>query len=913
MKKTLLAVLFGLMLGCAEKTSEQHMEAARQHLEQNNIEAAVLELKNAVQLDPNSAQARFELGSVYLQQKNFEGAEKELNRALEYGYEATKVIPMLSKAYKQTGAYAALSEIDHDEAGLSEVEQAEVSFFKIQSLLQLEKIEEAKALIEEVNQLDTRTVYKSLALAYLPLLDKDFESALSALEIAREQSPLNADVLKLQGQLLLQLGRTPEAIEVYQNYTRQYPEDSQTLFVLANIMIESGMTEEAEPIVDGLLEISAENAFLNQLKATVLASRNDHKNAQVFAEKSILNGRNDPVVRLIAGFAAYQNDDFEAANRHLSYIASSLPDGHPGLKLLAASQLQIGQSSEAGDVLSRLEQVTEQDALLFSKTGYELIRSGNFKQAKEVVERTSFISRSAEDLTRLGVLKLSLNDVQGIVNLEEAVEQAPDMVSAKSTLASAYLLSNQLDKAADLADEWKRTIPDDASAYMLAGEVLVKQGKLEAAKGEYNKVLGMDADNTLAKLALVNIDMRQGNASSAETNLAEVLKSSPQSVPALATHYALYSQKNSPELAIKPAVDALASNPDNQALAVLLARMHMAQRSWPKALETLSNFPIDASSSANLLQVKGQALLRANKVAEANEHYDKWLELTPAAKPAILGKLLLLDSQNKFSDGLALSESFLDKRDDQQMNLLHTHFLIMSGEYKKGRQSYEALPDNVKELPFVKGFVAKLLLAEGNPEQALPFAKASYENIQNSRNLIILISALELSGDETQSMALLEKHVEQKPNDVAAKMLLAERQISDNQSDAITTYEESLKLNPDNFVVLNNLAYLYKEEGRLDEAKQHATRAVDIRPENAAALDTLAQILVAQEDLEGALSYYDRAVDDKMRNEEIFLNYIETLLAAKKTRIAQRRLESREMNDEASKLRVAELKQKYGI
>lgn len=913
MKKTLLAVLFGLMLGCAEKTSEQHMEAARQHIEQENIEAAVLELKNAIQLAPNSAEARFELGSLYLQQNNFEGAEKELNRALEYGYSATKVIPMLSKAYKKTGAYAALSEIDHDEVGLSAVEQAEVSFFKVQSLLQLEKLDEAKELIGEIEQLDTRSVYKSLASAYLPIMDKDFETALTLVEAAREQAPLNADLLKLQGQLLLQLGRAPQAIEVYQSYVRQYPDDSQTLFVLANLMIDSGLTEEAEPMVDKLLEISAENALLNQLKATVLASRDDQKNAQIFAEKSILNGRNDPVVRLIAGFAAYQNQDFEAANRHLSFIASSLPDGHPGLKILAASQLQTGQSSEAGDVLGRLEQITEQDAMLFSKTGYELIRSGNFKQAKEVVERTSFISRSAEDLTRLGVLKLSLNDIQGIVNLEEAVEQAPEMVSARSTLASAYLMSNQLDKAAQLAEEWKQTLPDDTRAYMLAGEVLAKQDKLELAKAEYSKVLEMDSGNTLAKLALVNIAMRQGNSTAAETGLAEVLNLEPLSVPALATHYAFYSQKDAPEIAIRPTIDAVAANPDNQSVAVLLSRMHMAQRNWQDSLNVLSKFTADENSPADFLQVKGQALLRANQIADANLHYDKWLEMYPGSKPAVLGKLLLLDSQNKFADGLALSEAFLEKRDDQQMHLLNTHFLIMSGEYKKGRQAYDVLPDNVKDLPFVKGFAAKLLLSEGQPEDAVPFAKAAYDNIQNSRNLIVMISALELSGDETQSFSLLQQHVEQRPNDVAAKMLLAERQISNNQSGAITTYEESLKLNPNNFVVLNNLAYLYMEEGRLDEAKVHASKAVEIRPENAAALDTLAQILVAQEDLEGALTYYDRAVDDEMRNEEIFLNYIETLLAADKARVAQRRLESRELTDEGSKLRLAELKKKYGI
>lgn len=913
MKKTLLVITLGLLISCSQKSSEEHLAAAKQYIEQNNIEAAVVELKNAVQLDPKSANARFELGKVYLAQKDFEGAEKELNRAMEYGYSAGEVIPLISKAYKRTGAYAALSELDHKEKGLTPVEEAEVGFFKLQSLVQLDKQEEARALIEELQQLDTQSVYKSLSAVYVPILDKDYQKAQEMMASAKKQSPLNADVLRLQGQLHLQLGNRNDAADVYQQFVTQYPEDNQTLFVLAKLLVDNGKLKEAEPHVDKLLEIGPDNGLLNQLKATILAAREDHKEAQVFAEKSITNGRTDPVVRLLAGFSAYQNKDYEGANRHLSYIASSLPDGHPGLKLLAASQLQIGQSEEAGDILGRIGQVSEDDAMLFSKTGYELIRSGNYKQAKELVERTSDISRSADDLTRLGVLQLSLNDVQGIVNLEEAVEQAPQMVSAKSTLATAYLATNQLDKAGQLAVEWKQSLPDDVNGYMLAGEVLVKQSKYVEAKAEYNKVLQLEPDHTLAQLALVNIDLNQGNNAVAEAALGEILKKDPASVPALATFYIVKRKQDKHEEGLEPVIAALAASPQNEALAVLLGRMYLSVKDWDNALSALSNIEPGPESSAEFFDAKGQALLRSNKVNDAEAHYDTWLSLFPSAKQAVLGKLLLLDSQNKFSQGLDLSKAFLAKRDDIQLDLLNTHFLIMTGDYKQAREAYDRTPDKLLELPFVKGFEAKLLLSEGKAADALPFAKAAYEGLPNSRNLIVYLNALELTGQDKQGFDLLQNHVQQKPTDLAAKMLLAERQISSDENQAIATYEDSLTLNPNNFVVLNNLAYLYMQGDRLDEAKQHALKAVEIRPENAAALDTLAQILVAQNDYEAALVYYDRAINDEMKNEEIYLNYIETLLVAEKSRLARRYLKQRTLKDEASKIRLSQLKEKYGM
>lgn len=912
MKKALLAITLTLLVGCTQKTSEEHLTAARDFVQQQNIDAAIIELKSAIQLEPRSATARFELGSLYLEQKDYDSAEKELNRALEYGHPASEVIPLLSRAYKRTGAYAALSEIDHNEEGLSTESEAEVGFFKLQSLIQLNKLVEAEALIKELETSETDSIYKALAIVHRPIIAENYETALLELTQVIDANEPNSDALKIQGQLLLQLARPSEAADVYQKYIELYPEDKQTLFILAKILVDSGRMDDAEPHVDALLEINTENALLNQLKATILAANNDYAGAQSYAEKAIANGRGDPVLRLIAGYAAYQQKDFEASSRHLSYIASSLPDDHPGLKMLAASQLQTGQSVEAGGVLDRINEVSEQDALLFSKAGYELIRSGNYNQAKALVERTSFISRTAEDLTRLGVLKLSLNDVQGIVNLEQALEQAPELKSAKSTLATAYIATNQLDKAAELAKDWQASAPSDVEGFMLAAEVKVRQQDNDGARAEYAKILAMQPDYTLAKLAVINIDILEGNIGEAESALNQLLADEPEFTPALATYFLLKKQQDKAVEGFEPTESALSANPENLQNRILLARMYSSEQLWDKAISITDTVEANEQAPNEYWNARGQALLRSNNITDAEQHYDTWLGIAPNAKSAVLGKLLLLDSQSKFADGLKVTTEFLAKRQDPQMDVLKVHFQIMTGEFAQARKAFDAFPDDATDTPIMKGFAARLLLAENRPAQALPYAKESYQNISNTRNLVVLLNALERNSQAPEGVALLNNHVKQQPNDLTAKMLLAERQIASSESQAIATYEDSLKLNPDNFVVLNNLAYLYLADGRVSEAKKHASRAVEIRPENPAALDTLAQILIAENDNEEALKLYERAVSDSMRNEEIYLNYVELLFKTEQTRLAQRKLEQREFTQDASKLRIAEFKANYG-
>ena len=82
----------------------------KQHLEQGDNKAAIIALKNAIQLDPQAAQPRFELGKIYLQEQDYESAEKELSRALDYGYKPADVLPLLSKAFQQTRADVAMTE-----------------------------------------------------------------------------------------------------------------------------------------------------------------------------------------------------------------------------------------------------------------------------------------------------------------------------------------------------------------------------------------------------------------------------------------------------------------------------------------------------------------------------------------------------------------------------------------------------------------------------------------------------------------------------------------------------------------------------------------------------------------------------------------------------------------------------------
>ena len=78
-------------------------------------------------------------------------------------------------------------------------------------------------------------------------------------------------------------------------------------------------------------------------------------------------------------------------------------------------------------------------------------------------------------------------------------------------------------------------------------------------------------------------------------------------------------------------------------------------------------------------------------------------------------------------------------------------------------------------------------------------------------------------------------------------------------------------------------------------------------------MDTLAQIHVAEKDYKEALNLYDRAITNTMKNEEIYLNYVEALLLAEETILAKRKLTQRDMKQDVSIAREAKLIADYGL
>lgn len=913
MKLLLTLSLIFILSACSNKDAQVHLQDGIKHLEEGDYSAASIELKNAVKLAPQSAEARFQLGKTYLALKEYEGAEKELNRAMELGYTSAQVLPLLSEAYIRTGAYSALSKLSFEDDGLTSKERAQIAYQKLISLVELGDTKGAKQLIADIRNMDVSSAHKELSLVLELQIDKNFEAALAQIKSVRERFPRNAEVLKTSAFLFLKNGQKQNAAQSYQAYLEHYPEDRQIQFYLAGLLVELTEFEKAEPIVDELLTLNEQHPLSNQLKAVIRSAEKDFPAAQQYAEQAILANNPNPALRLIAGVASYYQKDYAKSAQHLSYIASQLPDDHQGLKVLAASQLRLGKTLDAGSVLERVNNPQESDATLFSSTSFELLKTGHIKKAQELLEKSSGVTVNAEDLARLGLLQLSLNNVEGLANLEEALEKEPQLASIKETLATAYISSKRFEEALQLSKKWKEQEPENPKAYYLAGISYKLQKEFDLALNEYQQVLTFKPNDPQAELELSAIAYAKGDLAKGDTLLDEALNNSPNYIPALNLYYLRAKQLNQETEAINKVRIAQEQNSDNINLRLLLARLLMLETEFSESIDLLKIIPASESLPNTYWQTLGISYMRQGLIKEASSLYDQWLKYYPADQNAILGKLRLLDLQGDPKPAIEILDNTLEKAGNSHYQLLHAHFLVLDGQAEKARTAFEMLPENLKSTIPAKNIESKILVAEKNFESALPLALEAYAGNPESRLTILIALMYQQLGQLDKGFEFLEAHVVKYPNDLSAKSLLAEQTISKDPKLAIAAYEEIVSLNDSNYVVLNNLAYLYMDQNELDKAEKMAQKAKEIQPTNVNIVDTLAQILIKRNKIEEALRLYNDIIDKDLKSDEIYLNYVEALLADGQVKLALRQMERRDLSSEVSQTRISELKSTYNL
>ena len=840
--KLTLAICVALSLSACSpnKTTDEYIASAKAYTSNNQNPKALIELKNAIRSDVKNPEARLLLGTLYLQRGKAAAAEKELKKALMLGSSDITLIPKLLKSFGLQSKYDESIELADQYKDLPVEILPEILLYQALAYIRVGDREKAIAAVSQANEISIDSVYSQLGNAYIEAESSNIDEALSALESILVITPDFTEALFLQGQLRVIKKDFPAAIISFDNYFKLSPADIKIRLYLADAYIKNQQYDEAEQHIDFILKMAPEHALSNQLKGLVYYNREDYKQALMHTDKAIQNGLNTPSNRVIAGLSAFQLEEYERTNQFLISATDNLPKNHPARRILGVVQMQLGYSEEAGETLSEFDGGSSTDVNLFTSASYELMRSGKTDEAKLLLNKADdLVANNAEGMTKIGILKLSMNDLDGMADLEKAAQISPDSSMAKMALAAAYIHNKEFDKALALGEKWKKAQPKVVEGYNLVAKVLLLQEKTVAAEVELKQALIIKESNPLSILYFAAKAIEENKPEESIGLLDKVLKTTPNHVKALGLYYRANKLVGNEDVAISMVANSFNDNKNNLAHRLLYANVLFVEQDFEKVIELLKDVDTREATPTLYWGLISDSYLNTKQSTKALTVIDRWIEIKPQYRTAWLRKVSIQEKLNDFSGALSTVNTVLDAfPKDEQFKVLRGYYLIRNKQFDDAQIQIDSLSKNLKELPLIQGLQGQIWLKEEKYTQALPGLKTLYETLPTPYNTALVFVTLKELKQNKKALDFIVQHVESKPNDSIARRLLAENAAAVDINLAKKHYLILLESSPNDLLILNNLAWIEYELTNYQVADQLSKRALKLNDKHPQVLDT---------------------------------------------------------------------------
>jgi len=850
-----------LLAACGGEDSATLVAEARTKLAAGDYKTAMIQLKNAVAKDEKNAEARFELGKLYLARLDLASAEKEFRRAREAGFAADAVNPMIARALLgQHEFQRVLDELPVP--AVSSPETATLQALRATAELGLERKDDARKTLQRALQAAPSNAEVQLALAKLALADGDPAKAMQDLDQALRIDPKHLDSLLLKGDLLRATGKPAEATATYREVLRIYPGDANARLALAGIAIAGNRLDDARKEVDAALK-----AMPNSLQAHYTQALIDFREKKTEQARDHLAGvlKSAPdfvPAQLLGGSIEYELGNLQTAETYLNKVVKAAPDNLYALRLLAASQLRQGRPDDAANTLAPALRSANHDAGVLTIAGEIALAKKDFAQASTYFEQAAQRNPdSAAIRTELGISRLAQGDSRAMADLQTAAGMEGAGSRAGTFIILSQLERKQFDAALASIAALEKKQGANPLTWNYRGAAYLGKQDTARARDSFEQALKLDPKFFPAAANLAQLDLNDNQPAAARRRFEGILKADPRHLNAMLALADLGLRNGDEKAYVSWLEKAASAHPQALQPRMALARYQLAKGDKNKALATAReavNVQPDNPAAHDLL---GTIQLALGDTTNALVSFRKVIERLPG-KAAPLIKLATaqivakdLDGARKtLQDALRIQPDFLEAQ------------LMLGGVEIQGARYDEALKLAKQVQQQKPGSPAGFTL-EGDTAFArkdYPASLAAFERAQKLapsgallvRQLQVFNAIQRPEAGEKRLADWLSTH----PQDASTRAALAESLIKRNQYKAAAEHYLILnKSNPNNLLVLNNLAWSLSE-AKDSRALGFAEQALKLKPDNPAVMDTLGWILVQQGQAERGVKLIQQAL-----------------------------------------------------
>lgn len=883
-----------LLAGCGGPSDAEMLEAARGFVDKQDHKSALVQLKSLLQRDPKQAEARYLLGRVLLEQGDAASAAVELRKAADQNFDPIKVTPPLARAMQLQGENAAVTGQFGETKLADPGAQADLAVTLAGAYLAQNMDGPAEQALADALKAAPQHVPARLLVARMMADRQQIDPARAIVAQVLAADARAADAWMLKGELALNIDKDRKAaVESFRKAIESKPNLLQAHVAAVTTLMLDGDATAATAQVAEMKKRFANHPRTRFFEAELAFNARDYKAARDHILPVVQALPNNVLALQLAGAAEHRLGNVSQAETYLGKALQLAPNLPIARRMLAQVYLRTGQPQRALQTLEpMLGDKAGPGALQLAAEAH--LQSGDTAKAEALFQRAAKLKpddpriRTALALSQYGKGKQDA----AISELENIAGSDPGAL-ADLALVSAHLRKKEIDKALKVIDALEKKQPDKPLAPLLRGRVLVLKKDPEGARAQFRKALAIDKLYFPAVAAMAALDVASNKPADARQHFDALLEADPQNQQArLALATLLTRTGHTGDEVAKLLGDAVKKSPNDVRAQLSLIGFHLERREAKAAIEAARNASVALVDHPEILMAQGRAYLAGNDPQQAVTIFNRLATLQPKSPQPHLG---MADAALLRKDRAAAARS-LKKALELEPRLLQARrgLVAIALAEKQPAQALELARAVQKDLPAeAVGHVLEgdVEIHRQNHKAALAAYQAGLPKHNPQEAATRAHATMIAMGQAAAAEQFATRWIREHPADALFPFYLADRALAvKDYAGAEARYREVVKLQPNNALAINNVAWLMVQQNKAG-ALAFAEQANQLMPGRPPLMDTLAAALVAEKQLAKAIEVQKQAVERAPEDGGLRLNLARMYIQSDQKGMARTELE----------------------
>jgi tetratricopeptide (TPR) repeat protein len=459
-----------------------------------------------------------------------------------------------------------------------------------------------------------------------------------------------------------------------------------------------------------------------------------------------------------------------------------------------------------------------------------------------------------------------LKDIDGArAQFEAGIKAFPkDKAVYQKRLVELYASSGKNQEANELLAAVLKDNPKDSDAIAMRAAMMLTTGnrdQINQAANDLQALVTKSPQNHLYHFNLARALIAKEEIEPARLQLEETIKLRSDFTAARILLGKIYMRKGDPAKALKEAEGVITLDHNNLQAHLMRSNALLALGDKDKARQELAGITKAYPQNADARYQSGFLAYEEKDYKKAEQIYSDLFKANPKDTRGLVGVTESLASQNRLGEAIKQTQDAIAKEPQRQdLKLVLAKFYVRSEKYDDAIALYQGL---LKQDPRSRDLLWQLAEAERR------------------------------KGDFNTAIDTFRRCSQSAPSDTSCLMMLGQIYEGMGKTDqSKPIWEQILKIQPDNWLALNNLAYMKAQEGvDLDQALSMSQKARQQQPDSPGVSDTLGWIYVKKNLSEDAVRIFKDLTTQVPENSTFHYHYGVALLQKGDKPMARKELE----------------------